>query len=171
MTKIQNLWTKPNIVRPIFMLLILGPALSAQNLSPDQEIPMTTPGDSADFAQIKQIFFQQEKDWNRGDIEAFMEAYWISDQLQFGGANGITRGWEQTLERYRKGYPDQAAMGQLSFQIKDMTRHSESVVSLTGSWELTREGDRPGGHFLLIWRKIDGDWKIVVDHTSQRLPD
>jgi ketosteroid isomerase-like protein len=60
-------------------------------------------------------------------------------------------------------------MGKLSFQIKDMTRHGEEVISLTGSWVLERKHDRPGGHFLLIWRKIEKEWKIVVDHTSQRL--
>jgi ketosteroid isomerase-like protein len=126
--------------------------------------------DSAEFEQIKRIFYQQEMDWNRGDIDAFMKAYWNSEELQFGGANGITRGWQQTLERYKSSYPDKATMGKLSFQIKDISRHSESVVSLTGSWELTRENDRPGGHFLLLWKKIDGHWKIVVDHTSQKLP-
>lgn len=127
-------------------------------------------GDSSDFDQIKKIFYQQEEDWNKGDIDAFMKAYWNSDNLQFGGASGITKGWQQTLERYKTSYPDRASMGKLSFQIKDMTRHSEKVVSLTGSWQLTRDKDQPGGHFLLIWRKIEGEWKIVVDHTSQKLP-
>jgi ketosteroid isomerase-like protein len=122
-----------------------------------------------DFEQIKLIFFQQEEDWNRGDIDAFMKAYWNSEELQFGGANGITRGWQQTLESYKRGYPDKETMGKLSFQIKDMTQQSEDVVSLTGSWVLERKNDRPGGHFLLIWRRIDGEWKIVVDHTSQKL--
>ena len=134
------------------------------------EVCIPVKNDSADFEQIKKIFYQQEMDWNKGDIDAFMEAYWNSDDLQFGGANGITKGWRETLEKYKSGYPDRASMGKLSFQIKDMTRQSEGVVSLTGSWQLTRVNDQPGGHFLLIWRKIDGVWKIVVDHTSQKLP-
>ena len=123
---------------------------------------------SKDFEQIKKILFQQQEDWNKGDIDAFMKAYWNSDELQFGGANGITRGWQKTLDNYKRGYPDQASMGKLTFVIKDMTRHSKTVVSLTGSWELERENAIPGGHFLLIWRKIKGEWKIVADHTSQK---
>jgi len=122
----------------------------------------------SDFEEIKKIFFQQQEDWNRGDIDAFMKAYWNSGDLQFGGANGITRGWQQILENYKRGYPDKETMGTLIFQIKDMTQQSEDVVSLTGSWELERSFDNPGGHFLLIWRKIEGEWKIVVDHTSQK---
>lgn len=140
----------------IIIILILNSSnILAQNCSSDSE-------------QIKKIFFQQEEDWNSGDIDAFMEAYWNSEELQFGGGNGITWGWQQTLERYKSSYPDKATMGKLTFQIMDMTLQSDEVVSLTGSWMLEREHDRPEGHFLLIWKKIDGQWKIVIDHTSQK---
>ena len=143
------------LIQVICLLIFSNILIQAQNVNPE-------------FEQIKKIFFQQEEDWNKGDIDAFMEAYWKSDELQFGGAYGITKGWQQTLDSYKKGYPDRASMGSLSFQIVDMTRHSDELVSLTGSWVLERENDRPGGHFLLIWRKINGEWKIVVDHTSQK---
>lgn len=126
-------------------------------------------GKSDDFIQIEKILFQQEADWNAGDIDGFMKAYWNSEDLQFGGASGITRGWQQTLENYKKGYPDQSSMGKLTFKVKDITRQSNKVISLTGSWELERDKNQPGGHFLLIWRKIKGEWKIVVDHTSQKM--
>jgi ketosteroid isomerase-like protein len=136
----------------------------------EQEAGDQFQSDSLAFEQIKRIFFQQEEDWNRGDIDAFMQAYWKSEDLQFGGAGGITRGWQQTLDKYKRSYPDKATMGKLSFQIIDLSRHSENLVSLTGSWELTRENDQPRGHFLLLWKKIGGQWKIVLDHTSQRYP-
>ena len=153
----RNNKSTPILLMQIILLLLFSTSVLAQD-------------SNKDFEQIKKIFFQQEDDWNRGDIDAFMEAYWKSENLQFGGANGITKGWNQTLESYKRGYPDKETMGILSFQIKDITQHSEEVVSLTGSWDLERKNDRPGGHFLLIWRKINGEWKIVVDHTSQRLP-
>ena len=121
-----------------------------------------------DFDQIRKILYQQQQDWNNGNIDAFMDAYWHAEALQFGGASGITRGWQQTLDNYKARYPDKATMGKLTFEIKDITRHSRKVVSLTGSWELERAHDRPGGHFLLIWRKAKGKWKIVVDHTSAK---
>ena len=133
-------------------------------------IPMVAGDNSSDFEEIRKILAQQERDWNEGNIDAFMDAYWKSEDLQFGGANGITKGWQKTLENYKKGYPDKASMGKLTFRVKDITWHSRKVVSLTGSWELERAKDRPGGYFLLIWRKIKGEWKIVVDHTSQKLP-
>ncbi len=123
---------------------------------------------SKDFNKIKSLLLQQQDDWNRGDIDAFMTVYWNSDDLQFGGATGITKGWTNTLNGYKTRYPDKAAMGTLTFDIKDMTKHSRKVVSLTGSWDLARASGDIGGHFLLIWRKIKGKWMIVVDHTSAR---
>jgi len=119
-----------------------------------------------DFNKVSQIFMQQEKDWNDGNIDAFMTSYWQSEQLQFGGSSGITRGWNATIARYKRVYPDKDAMGKLTFEIKDLTKHSRKVISLTGSWSLQRKTDAPGGHFLLIWRKIKGKWLIVADHTS-----
>lgn len=84
---------------------------------------------SKQFEKIKTILYQQQADWNKGDIDAFMEAYWKSEQLQFGGATGITRGWQATLDRYKKSYPDKATMGQLTFEIKDLTQHSKKWLA------------------------------------------
>jgi ketosteroid isomerase-like protein len=121
-----------------------------------------------DHEQVTSLMGQQEKDWNRGDIDAFMEVYWKSEKLQFIGAKGITYGWEQTLANYKKAYPDQEAMGILHFEIKSIEKLSKKVIMLGGSWELEKESTNPGGHFLLVWKKIKGEWKIIADHTSVR---
>lgn len=139
----------------LFFIVIIACSLSAQKADKD-------------FTKIEKLLYSQQEDWNRGDIDAFMEVYWQSENLQFGGATGITKGWTNTLNNYKKRYPDKATMGNLTFDIKDMTKHSKKVVSLTGSWDLEREMGDIGGHFLLIWRKIKGQWRIVVDHTSAR---
>ena len=31
---------------------------------------------------------------------------------------------------------------------------------------LERNAGRPGGVFTLVFRRLDGEWKIVHDHTS-----
>lgn len=126
--------------------------------------------DDKNFDKVSQILMKQQEDWNRGDIDAFMTSYWNSEELQFGGSSGITKGWDETIKRYKRVYPDKDAMGKLSFEIKDISKHSRKVISLTGSWTLERKSDQPGGHFLLIWRKIKGKWLIVADHTSALCP-
>ena len=107
----------------------------------------------------------QEKAWNEGNIEQFMAWYWKSDSLMFIGSKGVTYGWEKTLANYKKGYPDKATMGQLSFELIQVKTLSTTAVYVVGKWALTRE--KPvGGHFTLLWRKIEGKWVIVSDHTS-----
>jgi len=115
----------------------------------------------------KSLLYEQMEDWNKGDIHAFMEGYWKSDKLQFIGSRGVTYGWEQTLANYKKGYPDRATMGELSFDLIDVTQQSRNVVSVTGKFHLKRdEMDDAEGHFLLIVKKIKGKWLIIADHTS-----
>jgi hypothetical protein len=58
----------------------------------------------------------QQAAWNRGDIPAFLEGYWNSPELTFAGSDGIVRGYNGLLERYRKTYPDRARMGELEFK-------------------------------------------------------
>ncbi len=108
----------------------------------------------------------QVEAWNQGDIEKFMMHYWPSESLQFIGTNGPTYGWRPTIERYKKAYPDKAAMGKLRFDIFDINRRSKKVITLLGKYTLERENDAPSGYFLLVWQKIKGQWLIVADHTN-----
>ena len=64
-------------------------------------------------AQIRAVLDMQSAAWNRGDIDTFMTGYWKSEETEFVGASGITRGWRAVLERYRRNYPDPKAMGRL----------------------------------------------------------
>ena len=115
---------------------------------------------------IADLLFEQQSAWNEGNIKSFMKAYWVSDSLKFIGAKGITYGYNQTYEGYQKRYPDKAAMGNLKFEILNMSKLSEDAIHMVGKWDLTREMGDIGGHFTLVWRKLDGEWLIVSDHTS-----
>ena len=117
---------------------------------------------------ITGLLFEQQVAWNKGDIKSFMKAYWVSDSLKFIGAKGITYGYSKTYEDYKKRYPDKAAMGKLKFEILEISNLSADAVHLVGKWDLTREMGNIGGHFTLIWKKLDGEWLIVSDHTSTR---
>ena len=108
---------------------------------------------------------QQEQAWNKADIVGFMKHYWKSDSLKFIGSKGITYGWQKTYDNYVKGYPTKEAMGILKFTIKEATQLSEMSIYVIGQWELTKEKPA-GGYFTLLWKKINGNWVIVADHTS-----
>lgn len=103
--------------------------------------------------------------WNAGDITGFMNYYWNSDSLKFIGSKGVTYGWQKTLDNYLKNYPDKTSMGRLKFTILSSEQLSKTSVYVIGKWEL--EKDKPtGGHFTLLWKKINKRWLIVADHTS-----
>lgn len=115
---------------------------------------------------IEQVMAMQEKAWNEGNIERFMEGYWNSDSLTFVGKNGITYGWKSTLANYKKSYPDKETMGKLTFTLmKKEPLGTESYLVL-GKWHLQRTKDEVGGFFSLVWKKIKGKWVIINDHTS-----
>ena len=119
-----------------------------------------------DKEAVMKVLATQQDAWNRGDIEAFMQGYWKSDSLMFVGKTAPVYGWQTTLDHYKKGYPNRAAMGQLTFDIIQVKMLDPSNAFVMGGWRLKREKDEPGGYFTLWFRKINGEWKVVCDHTS-----
>lgn len=115
---------------------------------------------------ILQILDQQTKAWNRGDLESFMNSYWKNDSLCFIGKSGVTYGWNNTLDNYKKGYPDTAAMGKLHFDILSVKRLSPEYYHIIGKWYLQRSIGDVSGHYTLVFRKIKGEWVIISDHSS-----
>jgi ketosteroid isomerase-like protein len=121
---------------------------------------------SKDEKAIRRVLDDQINTWNRGDVEGFMKGYWQSDSLMFIGKNGITRGWAKTLDRYKKSYPDTAAMGKLSYDILVVKRLSSEYYYVVGKWLLKRSIGDLGGYYNLLFKKIGGQWFIITDHTS-----
>lgn len=120
----------------------------------------------ANDKKIRDLLTHQTASWNKGDIEGFMQTYWHSDSLMFIGKNGVTKGWQQTLNNYRKGYPDTAAMGKLSFDIIQTKKLSKKYYYVVGKWMLKRTVGDLSGHFDLLLKKIKGRWYIIADHSS-----
>lgn len=138
---------------PLFFLMLLSPALSGG--SPEQE--------------VRALLERQQADWNRGDLEAFMTGYLVSDAITFLGSNGITRGYQNVLERYRRAYPTQERMGTLRFTFDEIRLVTPDVAVVLGQFALTRQeagGGNAAGRFTLILRRSSDGWRIVHDHTS-----
>ncbi|MES2430115.1 MAG: DUF4440 domain-containing protein [Bacteroidota bacterium] len=121
---------------------------------------------SKDEITVRNILKEQTASWNKGDIEAFMSGYWKNDSLMFIGKEGITYGWQKTLESYKKGYPDTASMGKLTFDILEVKRLSVLYFFVVGKWHLSRSIGDIGGAFTLIFKKVKNKWVIVADHSS-----
>ncbi|HXJ92741.1 MAG TPA: nuclear transport factor 2 family protein [Terriglobia bacterium] len=118
-------------------------------------------------AGVRALLKKQVADWNRGDVTAFMRGYWKSPETEFVGTDGIMRGWQNVLDRYRKTYPDRASMGHLDFTNLEVTVLGPEAALAVGHWQLKRQNDTPGGVFTLVFRKFPEGWRIINDHTSQ----
>ena len=116
--------------------------------------------------EILIIMKNSESGWNEGNIEKFMQSYLKSDSLRFASGGDISYGWQTVFERYKKGYPDKATLGNLTFSNMDVTIISAEAAMVFGKWQLKRKDDQPRGLFTLIFRKTPNGWRIIHDHTS-----
>lgn len=142
------------ITTTVLVLMLFSTSFSANKISDKEK------------SEINNLLDKQVQAWNEGDLEKFMQTYWNSEKLSFVGSRGPTYGWQATLESYKKGYPDKAAMGMLKFTILDISKIDRKTVYVIGKFELTRDVGNLNGHFTLVIQKIKNDWLIVSDHSS-----
>jgi len=116
-----------------------------------------------DKSQILKVMQAQENAWNNHDLKGFMQGYWNSDSLKFFGGRGLTYGWDNTLANYKKTYPSKTESGTLHFVIKDISRIEHDNYWVMGEYHLTRTAGDASGVFMIIFKMIDGEWKIVAD--------
>ena len=119
-----------------------------------------------DETSVRTLLAKQNAAWNRGDIDAFMVGYWESDSLMFIGQSGVTYGYKNTLANYKKNYPDTTVMGKLTFTLIHVKQLSSEYFHVTGKYHLARTIGDASGHFTLVFRKINGKWVIISDHSS-----
>ena len=139
----------------IFIILLTLPCM-AQTAAQKTEIEI----------EILEVMTKQSAAWNRGDVAGFMQGYWNSDKLVFASGDQVTRGWQPTLDRYKKSYDSKAKMGELTFTDIEVNVLSKEIAVVLGSWALKREKDNPKGKFTLIFQRLKEGWQIIHDHTS-----
>lgn len=115
---------------------------------------------------INKVLKKQRIAWSNYDIEGFMEGYWKSDSLKFYSANGVTNGWYETFDRYEKAYPTKAHTGKLNFKINDISPISTDSYFVLGEYHIKRDMGNADGIFMLVFKKINGEWKIIADTST-----
>jgi ketosteroid isomerase-like protein len=116
--------------------------------------------------KIKKLMSEQQAAWNNGDLEEFMQPYQKNDELKFVGKSGLNKGWQTTLDNYKKSYPDKEKMGTLLFENLEFEPLGTVHFLVIGKWNLFRKSDTLSGHYSLVWEKQEHGWKIIADHSS-----
>src|SRR5262245_4849096 len=141
---------------------------AASRRSSGEVEPSSVEGDSI-RAAVESVLRTQEEAWNRGDLDAFMKHYWKSESLTFSSGGKTTRGWTETLNRYRERYPTPEKMGRLKLAGLEITPLGDSAALVLGQWNLQRENEPLAGNFSLVVRRFDSRWLIIHDHTSRTM--
>lgn len=149
-----------NSLSAALLLVIISPSVPAQSSSKPNKREGRT------VAAIRAVLDAQRDDWNRGDIEGYMDGYARSEDTVFVSGDNVTRGWQTVLERYKKNYDSREKMGTLTFSDLETTLVGSDAAVVLGRWHLKRATDEPHGRFTLIFRKTKQGWKIIHDHTS-----
>ena len=126
-------------------------------------LEIKTPNIEDDKTAILKVMKDQEIAWSQNDLEGFMKGYIKSDSLKFFGNSGLTKGWKQTLDNYKKGYPTKDHSGTLNFEIIDISPIENQSYWVMGKYFLSRKVGDANGVFLIVFKKINNEWKIVAD--------
>lgn len=132
-----------------------------------QSIGNFTEKEASEIA-ITLLLNQQVTEWNNGNLDGFMEAYWKSDSLLFVTATSTRKGWQSVYNSYQKNYFDsESSRGNLRFELLEFQplNHQNSEILVLGKWEVSKEEKVSSGKFSLILKQIEGKWRIIVDHT------
>jgi len=131
-----------------------------------RDISIVYEQEQANIKAIQAILDNQITAWNKGDLEAFMSGYLKSDSLVFIGKSGPTYGYDNTLNNYKKNYPDASHMGKLNFEIVSMKPLGGNYYFVIGKWYLKRTVGDINGVYTLVLRNTKDGWKIIADHSS-----
>lgn len=142
----------------LLTLLVLPPVIRAEPAS-----------GSAPEEQVAALLRAQADAWSRGDLEAFTSVY--AEDASFLSPTGLTHSRREVLERYRKRYPDKAAMGKLTLDVIEArtfpSGKTAEAVSVVARWRLKYPGQAERktaeGLTLLVLRRAGGGWEIVQD--------
>jgi len=118
-----------------------------------------SPASTDEITAIQEVLAAQQAAWNRGDIDAFMETYWKSEELTFSSGGSTTHSWQSTIDRYKTKYATREAMGTLVFSDLQVRLLAPNTAMVLGRWDLK---DKAGGNFTMVMQKLSSGWVTTL---------
>ena len=117
---------------------------------------------------VVKVLLEQEKAWNRGDMNGFMQAYKDSPETMLVG-HEVAKGFSEIQTEYRRDYPNQAEMGTLGYSELEVHKLDDNFAVCIGHYHIDRnkkDGGPADGLFSDVLEKTQDGWKIVLVHTT-----
>lgn len=121
--------------------------------------------------EIVAMLAHSASNWNRGDLDAFVNDYLPGAETTYIGSRGVLRGTDAIRQAYAPRFAPGGIRDSLSFELMDVDPLAPDVVNVIATYILARHvGARDSvtsrGPTSLVMRRVDGRWRIVHDHSS-----
>jgi uncharacterized protein (TIGR02246 family) len=131
--------------------------------SASQAAPDSNP---SDYQQIFRLLGKMADSWNAHDIDGYLAAYWQSPDLLVIIEGEQLKGWADVTSTYHRGYPNKDEMGTLLPDRIQIQMVSADVAVALDWWTVVLRKGKVLGTSTMVLRKIEGNWLIVVMHSS-----
>jgi ketosteroid isomerase-like protein len=121
---------------------------------------------SKDEKAILAVMREEEKAWNAGNIEAYVDLYAPSDSTRMIYSTGAVYGKDSILAFYKKYWPKEK-MGQLTLDGERLEKLSKHYYYVSGFFHVRYpDGKSINGRFSGLMKKINGRWFLYTDHSG-----
>jgi uncharacterized protein (TIGR02246 family) len=115
---------------------------------------------------IRNRFAEGTEAWNRGDLEAYLAGYWESEKTRWITRGKIIRGVNAIRAMYKSLFDSPEKMGKFEVKELEVDILTDSDALVVGQWSHTAGQLVRQGVFTVYMKKLEGEWVVVIDHTS-----
>jgi uncharacterized protein (TIGR02246 family) len=127
---------------------------------------VTSLAQSKDEKAILELMREEERAWNSGNIEAYVDLYAAHDSTRMIYSSGAVYGKDSILAFYKKYWPKER-MGQLTLDGERLERLSDEYYYVSGFFHVRYpDGKSINGRFSGLMKKIKGKWYLYTDHSG-----
>ena len=109
---------------------------------------------------------QEERTWNAGDIEGYVNLYAPDDSTRMILSRGAAYGKDSILAFYKRYWPKER-MGKLVLDGERLERLSKKYYYVTGYFHVSYpDGRKIDGRFSGLMKKVKGRWYLYTDHAG-----
>jgi uncharacterized protein (TIGR02246 family) len=121
---------------------------------------------SRDQKAILAVMAEEEKTWNAGDIEGYVNLYAPLDSTRMILSKGVAAGKPAILAFYQKYWPKEK-MGTLKLESESIEILSREWAYVTGYFHVSYPDKKTvSGRYSGLMKKIKGRWYLYTDHSG-----
>jgi limonene-1,2-epoxide hydrolase len=123
-------------------------------------------------AEVLAFLQKLQKDWNSGDMQAYLDAYWDDEDLAIVFGDKVVLGKKAMTAMFTSAWPDEVKMGNFATEDEHVTILDPNFAIVDGKFRHQFTDSVVAGAFThILKRRENGDWKIVHEHTSRKNPE